>query len=141
MLPDDGSVPEMPGWHWLHTPGHATGHVSLWRESDRAIVAGDAFITTRIESAYAVTVQKPEMHGPPMYFTTDFEAAKRSVQMLAKFEPELAVTGHGRAMQGPEMRIALHRLAENFDHYAVPKNGRYVKAPAIVADGTAYRQP
>jgi hypothetical protein len=44
-------------------------------------------------------------------------------------------------MRGPEMRIALHLLAENFDHYAVPENGRYVKAPAIVVDGTAYRQP
>ena len=141
VLPDDGSVPGMPGWRWLHTSGHATGHVLLWRESDRAIIAGDAFITTRMESAYAVTVQKPEMHGPPMYFTTDFKAAKRSVQMLAKLEPELAVTGHGRAMHGPEMRTALHLLAENFDHYAVPKNGRYVKAPAIAADGTAYRQP
>jgi glyoxylase-like metal-dependent hydrolase (beta-lactamase superfamily II) len=141
VLPDDGSVPGMPGWRWLHTPGHATGHVSLWRESDRAIIAGDAFITTRMESAYAVTVQKPEMHGPPMYFTTDFDAAKRSVQMLAKLEPELVVTGHGRAMQGPEMRTALHLLAEHFDDYAVPKNGRYVKAPATVADGTAYRQP
>jgi hypothetical protein len=114
-------------------------HVSLWRANDRKIVAGDAFITTRMESAYAVTVQKPEMHGPPMYFTTDFEAAKRSVQMLAKLEPELAVTGHGRAMQEPEMRTALHLLAENFDRYAVPKNGRYVKAPAIVSDGTPTR--
>ena len=65
-----------------------------------------------MESAYAVTVQNPEMHGPPMYFTTEFEAAKRSVQMLAKLEPELAVTGHGRATQGPEMRTALHLLAE-----------------------------
>jgi hypothetical protein len=37
-----------------------------------------------------------------MYFTTDFEAAKGSVQMLANLEPELAVTGHGRAMQGQE---------------------------------------
>jgi glyoxylase-like metal-dependent hydrolase (beta-lactamase superfamily II) len=79
VLPNDGSVPGMPGWRWLHTPGHAMGHVSLWRESDRAIVAGDAFITTRMESAYVVTVQKPEMHGPPMYFTPDFESAKRSV--------------------------------------------------------------
>ena len=33
-LPDDGSVPGMPGWRWLHTPGHTPGHVSLWRESD-----------------------------------------------------------------------------------------------------------
>ena len=141
VLPDEGSVPGMPGWRWLHTPGHATGHVSLLRESDRAIVAGDAFITTRMESAYAVAVQKPELHGPPVYFTTDFEAAKRSVQMLAKLEPELVVAGHGRAMHGSEMRTALHLLAENFDDYAVPKNGRYVKAAAVVSDGAAYRRP
>jgi hypothetical protein len=67
-----------------------------------------------MESAHAVAVQKPEMHGPPIYFTTDFEAAKGSVQTLANLEPELAVTGHGRAMQGQGMRTALHLLAENF---------------------------
>ena len=39
------------------------------------------------------------------------------------------------------MWTALHLLAENFYYYAVPKNGRYVKAPAIVSDGTAYLQP
>ncbi len=66
-LPDDGSVPEMGGWRWLHTPGHTPGHMALWREADRTVNAGDAFITTRRESAYAVTVQEPEMHGPPMY--------------------------------------------------------------------------
>jgi hypothetical protein len=38
------------------------------------------------------------------------------------------------------MRAALHLLAENFVHYAVPKNGRCVKAPAIVSDGTTYRK-
>jgi len=141
VLPADGSVPGMPGWRWLHTPGHAAGHVSLWRESDRAIIAGDAFITTRMESAYAVAVQKPEMHGPPMYFTTDFQAAKKSVQTLANLEPELAVTGHGRPMKGQGMRAALRLLAENFDDYAVPKNGRYVKAPVIASNGTTYRKP
>lgn len=66
-LPDDGSVPQMPGWRWFHTPGHTPGHIALWREGDRTINAGDDFITTRQESAYAVTVQEPEMHGPPMY--------------------------------------------------------------------------
>ena len=41
MLPADGSVPPMPGWRWIHTPGHSPGHVSLWREADRALIAGD----------------------------------------------------------------------------------------------------
>jgi hypothetical protein len=38
------------------------------------------------------------------------------------------------AMQGLGMRSALHLLAENFEDYAVPKNGRYVKDPAIGSD-------
>ena len=138
-LPADGFIPEMEGWRWLHTPGHTPGHVSLWRESDRLIVAGDAFITTRQESAYAVTVQKPEMHGPPQYFTTDWDAARASVQELAALAPELAVTGHGPAMRGPEMRAALLALARDFDGIAVPEKGRYVEKPARAEDGSAYR--
>jgi len=138
-LPADGSVPEMPGWRWLHTPGHCPGHVSLWREADRTIIAGDAFITTDQESAYAVTMQKPEMHGPPQYFTIDWQASRASVEKLAKLEPEIAVTGHGPATRGPEMRAALHDLARDFDRIAVPEKGRYVEKPARAEDGSAYR--
>ncbi|HEX8387157.1 MAG TPA: MBL fold metallo-hydrolase [Rubricoccaceae bacterium] len=140
-FPADGSVPHMPGWRWVHTPGHTPGHVSLWREADRAVVAGDAFVTTAQESAYAVATQAPAMHGPPMYFTPDWTSAKASVQALAALEPDLAVTGHGRAMEGPEMRAALHELARDFDRIAVPEGGRYVGAPARAADGSAYLDP
>src|SRR5215217_1633972 len=49
----------LPGWRWIHTPGHTPGHISLWRDADRTIIAGDAFITTRQESAFAVALQFP----------------------------------------------------------------------------------
>jgi glyoxylase-like metal-dependent hydrolase (beta-lactamase superfamily II) len=140
-LPEDGDVPFMPGWHWIHTPGHSVGHVSLWRESDRIIVAGDAFVTTRQESAYAAITQKPEMHGPPMYYTVDWEAARRSVETLAALEPELVVTGHGEPMQGSEMRRALQELALRFDEVALPEEGRYLADPALAQDRSAYRKP
>jgi glyoxylase-like metal-dependent hydrolase (beta-lactamase superfamily II) len=120
-LPGNGSVPGMPGWEWIHTPGHSEGHVSLWRERDGTLVVGDAFITTRQESAYDVITQRAEMHGPPMYFTPDWDAARESVRLLASLEPELVVTGHGRAMRGPAMRRALYRLAEEFDRVARPE--------------------
>jgi glyoxylase-like metal-dependent hydrolase (beta-lactamase superfamily II) len=141
-LPADGSVPGMPGWRWIPTPGHAPGHVSLWRDSDRAVLAGDAFITTRQESAYAAAIQKPEMHGPPMYFTPDWEEARESVRRLAALDPELAVTGHGHAMRGPEMTAALHELANRFDEIAVPEHGRYVGNPARTDEsGVTYVPP
>lgn len=125
-LPSSGEVPHMPGWTWIATPGHTRGHVSLWRESDRALIAGDAFITTDQESAYAVLTQKPEMHGPPQYFTPDWASARMSVQRLAALEPTVTITGHGVAMEGEELRSALHSLARNFDVVAVPEEGRYV---------------
>ena len=40
-LPSDGSVPGMPGWRWIFTPGHTAGHVSLWRDEDALLLAGD----------------------------------------------------------------------------------------------------
>ncbi|MDQ2805185.1 MAG: MBL fold metallo-hydrolase [Pseudomonadota bacterium] len=137
-LPADGSVPHMPGWRWLATPGHSVGHVSFWRESDRALIAGDAFIGTRQESAYAALVQAPELHGPPMYFTADWEKARDSVRTLAALEPDLAITGHGPALQGEPLRAALHKLANEFEQIAVPTHGRYVDHPARVEDGSAY---
>jgi len=138
-LPADGSVPPMPGWRWLHTPGHAPGHVSLWRESDRSLIAGDAFITTAQESAYAVATQEPELHGPPMYFTPDWQSAGASVAKLAALKPGMAVTGHGRAIQGQALRDALHVLARDFGKVAVPHHGRYVDHPARAEDGSAYK--
>jgi len=139
-LPMDGSVPGLKGWRWFHTPGHSPGHVSFWRDADSLLVAGDAFITTRQESAYAALTQTPEMHGPPMYFTPDWNAAKESVQKLAALEPEIAVTGHGPAMRGGQMRAALAALARNFDHIAVPEHGRYVDHPAEGEHGSDYRK-
>ena len=141
-LPEGGAVPGMPGWRWLHTPGHTAGHVSLWREADRTLVAGDAFVTTKQESLVAVALQRPTVQGPPAYFTPDWPAARRSVRALAALDPEAVGTGHGRPMRGPGLRRGLARLAEEFDGRAVPSHGRYVGAPAVSdADGVVSVPP
>ena len=138
-LPADGHIPELPGWRWIHTPGHSVGHVSLWREADRTLIAGDAFITVAGESAYATATQAPEIHGPPKYFTHDWRAAERSVNELAALDPEVVVTGHGRALHGEAMRSALYTLARDFRSLAVPPSGRYVDDPQRADEGSAYK--
>ncbi len=140
-LPEDGSVPGMPGWRWLHTPGHSVGHVSLWREGDRLLVAGDAVVTTKQESAYHAAVQDPEMHGPPQYLTLDWRAAGESVARLAALRPETVLTGHGRPLRGPEVPAALDRLAATFLEVAVPARGKYLAEPRRAEDGSAYERP
>jgi glyoxylase-like metal-dependent hydrolase (beta-lactamase superfamily II) len=131
-LPEDGSVPGMPGWRWIHTPGHSPGHVSLYRDSDRTLIAGDAFVTTKQESAIAALTYRPEIHGPPAYFTPDWEAARRSVETLAALKPLRVATGHGLPMEGSQMLRDLERLAREFDRLAVPRTGRYVGTPAVM---------
>lgn len=123
-LPEDGSVPFLPDWQWVHTPGHTPGHVSFWHPARRCLVAGDAFITTGQESAYEVIRQTLEMHGPPRYFTPDWIAAATSVRKLAALAPDLVITGHGRPVAGPSMLAALEKLAAEFETIAVPEHLR-----------------
>ena len=99
-LPADGSVPTMPGWRWLHTPGHAPGHISLFRDSDKTLIAGDAFCTTKQESFMAVARQTPKLTGPPAYYTPDWPAARSSVELLAALEPLTIAPGHGMPISG-----------------------------------------
>lgn len=119
-LPETGEAPEMAGWRWIHTPGHTPGHVSLWHEPSRTLIAGDAVITTAQESAYDVALQIPEIHGPPRYFTSDWEAAERSAGVICALRPKTLLTGHGPALAGPAMRAGLERLAQDFRSVAVP---------------------
>ncbi len=130
-LPADGTVPGAVGWRWVHSPGHTPGHISLFRESDRAMVVGDAFVTVRQESLLAVMRQEPEVHGPPAYFTADWEAARESVELLTSMNPRMIATGHGIPLRGDEMILELRELKAHFDQQAIPQQGRYIRHPAI----------
>jgi len=130
VVPQQGLIAELPGWTWVHTPGHTGGHISLFREADRTLIAGDAVVTTRQESMSAVLQQREEVWRPPAYYTSDWEAAAASVRMLANLEPEYLATGHGHVLTGQPMRDALHTLADNFEQVR-PQTGRYVALPAI----------
>ncbi|MDB5084105.1 MAG: fold metallo-hydrolase [Bacilli bacterium] len=125
-LPADGTVPEMPGWRWIFTPGHSPGHVSFFRDNDRCLIAGDAFVTVKQESLYSVVTQQQEINGPPRYFTTDWRAAWDSVKKLESLKPAIAVTGHGMPMAGEKLRTSLDKLVREFDSIAIPDYGRYV---------------
>ncbi len=126
-LPADGSVPGMPGWEWLPTPGHSPGHVSLWRKSDRTLIVGDAFVTVDMSKFTNLLMQKPELTPPPTSATPDWGASRESVQRLADLHPFTVATGHGRPMSGPHIARDLSAFAERFP---VPAHGRYVPNPA-----------
>ena len=125
-LPDDGTVPGMPGWRWLHTPGHTAGHTSFFRASDRTLIAGDALTTVDMDSWAALVALPRQFDRPPAPLTPDWEAALQSVADLADLAPEAVGAGHGRAITSGTAN-ALHTFAQ---HLLPPVEGRYVGAPA-----------
>jgi glyoxylase-like metal-dependent hydrolase (beta-lactamase superfamily II) len=130
-FPEDRDVPGMEDWIILETPGHSPGHVSFFRASDKVLIAGDAVVTTKQESAFSVLTQKKELNGPPMYFTPDWRQAEESVKKIAQIKPSVVATGHGIPMRGEELEEQLAELAHNFKELAVPTHGRYVDSPAV----------
>lgn len=125
-LPPDGQIPGMKGWKWIHTPGHTEGHISLLRERDRVLIAGDAFSTVKQESLMSVIIQSEKISGPPKYLTTDWETAEASVNKLKDLSPWLAIPSHGKPMGGDKLRQHLQILVEKFNEIAVPEQGRFV---------------
>lgn len=126
-LPADQSIPSMPGWKWIPTPGHSIGHISLFREADHALIAGDAFVTVKQDALYKVYTQELEVNGPPVYLTPDWENAEQSVQTLASLKPRLTITGHGEPVTDTLwLQMKLEELATNFKKMAIPAHGKFV---------------
>ena len=141
-IADNGTIPELPGWRAIHTPGHAPGHISLFRDKDRTLIAGDAFVTTNQNAITAVATQREEFHGPPAYFTCDWTAAKQSVLKLNNLNPLAAGTGHGVSVRGLDLELGLNKLAHDFEARSIPSsNGRYVKQPAVTDENGIVDMP
>lgn len=132
QIPENGELAEMPGWKIIHTPGHTAGHVSLFRESDKTLLAGDALATMDMDSWASNITEKPEFCRPPAPFTPDWNQARKSVELLASLAPETVAAGHGQTISGADTAARLKNFAENFQ---IPAHGRYVNQPAV-ADET-----
>jgi len=127
-LPMNDTVPALPGWRAVHTPGHTAGHICLWREADRTLLAGDALATVNQDSPLGMVVQHAEFRQPPAPFTTDWGAVQSSVEHLSELRPATVSAGHGPPISGPHVATALTDFALSL---RPPRHGRYVAEPAI----------
>jgi glyoxylase-like metal-dependent hydrolase (beta-lactamase superfamily II) len=72
------------GTRVIFTPGHTPGHLSLYLERPKVLVAGDA-----------LTAEGGHLNGPNPPLTLDVRAAVRSVRRLADLEIDTIVCYHG----------------------------------------------
>lgn len=132
-------LPGLKGWEAVETPGHTPGHVSFFRKEDRVLIAGDAFTTINQDSMFDMLSKKQSVNRPPVYYTSDWEAAHESVIKLTRLEPEVLAAGHGVPMSGAAAIRGLERLAYE---WPAPSRGRYVHEPAQAnKHGLAYLPP
>ncbi len=81
---------EVAGFEVLHTPGHCLGHIALWRERDRVLIAGDVLNTQHS------LLQFPRgLREPLAVFTPDVEENRRSIRRLGELQPRVVAVGHG----------------------------------------------
>ncbi len=132
-------VPAAPEWRWIHTPGHTAGHVSLFRDADGTLLAGDALVTMDLDSWIEQVRRTPEPSSPPTPLTTDWDAARRSLQILASLRPYAVGAGHGLPIAGAGVADEVDWFARTFSR---PEHGRYVAAPALTGpDGVESLPP
>jgi glyoxylase-like metal-dependent hydrolase (beta-lactamase superfamily II) len=89
----------------VHTPGHTSGHCSLYLPDRGALLAGDALMT---QHAIAGST------GPqllPDFFNTDTTQARTSLQRLSALSADVVVPGHGPAFHGSPQRAVELALA------------------------------
>ena len=90
---------ELAGFTVLDTPGHTRGHIALWRERDRTLIAGDVLLGVNPRTLRA----GPHRHVEASH--VDPAENERSLRRLVELRPELVCFGHG-----PPLRDATPRL-------------------------------
>jgi glyoxylase-like metal-dependent hydrolase (beta-lactamase superfamily II) len=87
---------EVAGFQVLDVPGHSAGHIALWRESDRVLIAGDVL------NGMNLITTLPGLHEPPTTFTPDPARNRESIKRIAALEPRIACFGHGPVWRDPQ---------------------------------------
>jgi glyoxylase-like metal-dependent hydrolase (beta-lactamase superfamily II) len=83
---------EVEGWRVLHLPGHADGHICLFR--DGVLIAGDAILGGITPTVGLYPDSRPDPLG-------DYIASLRRIEKLG---PSVAFGGHGSVMDDPVER-------------------------------------
>lgn len=84
----------------IHTPGHTPGHISLYHEPSKTLIAGDAMV-----------VVDGILQGPNPPFTPDMPKALRSLQQLAAYEIDAVICYHGGLVSGKEVQQRIAEIA------------------------------
>jgi glyoxylase-like metal-dependent hydrolase (beta-lactamase superfamily II) len=83
-LEDNARLDLAGGTRVISTPGHTPGHISLYLERSKVLIAGDA-----------LRAERGSLNGPNPSMTLDMRAALQSLRTLADLDIDTIVCYHG----------------------------------------------
>ncbi len=107
----------------IHTPGHTPGHICLYREGEKLLIAGD----TVLEKITPNPVINPDPGVPERRFPS-LRVYHESLDRLRRISPALVYTGHGREVTD---------LDAYYSGMRRHSKERQQKAMDLLADGSA----
>ena len=84
----------------IFTPGHTPGHLSLYLERSKVLIAGDA-----------LTAERGSLNGPNPSMTPEMRRALQSIRRLADLEIDTIVCYHGGVV-GEDANGQLRRVIQ-----------------------------
>jgi glyoxylase-like metal-dependent hydrolase (beta-lactamase superfamily II) len=99
LLEDNALLPVVGGVRVVFSPGHTPGHICLYHERSRTLIAGDA-----------LAAEDGRLRGPNPSATPDMPLAAQSVRKLSALDVQAIVCYHGGVVdddaQGQLRRVA-----------------------------------
>jgi glyoxylase-like metal-dependent hydrolase (beta-lactamase superfamily II) len=105
----EGDTFELGGkpWQVLHTPGHASGHISFYEPRSRQMIAGDHLIKHISSNPM---LEGPRVEGQPR--DSALVQYLESMRRVSQFDVTVAYSGHGEEITAHreliEQRLAFH---------------------------------
>ncbi|WP_227396205.1 MBL fold metallo-hydrolase [Jeotgalibacillus aurantiacus] len=95
----------------ISSPGHTPGHMALFDERSRTLLAGDAF---QVKGGLAVAGDTRRSFPFPAMATWDFGRAIKSAEKLTALKPYVLGVGHGDFLEDPveDMRQVIERAKQ-----------------------------
>lgn len=97
LAPDQNLSNVVQDLHVVHLPGHSAGHIGFLHMSEGWLIGGDAMMNLA------------GLTFPMAAFTSDSQAAWKSILQIASIKPDILALGHGNPLLEP--KLALQQIA------------------------------
>ncbi|WP_307198168.1 MBL fold metallo-hydrolase [Neobacillus niacini] len=102
------TLPHLPDWQVLFTPGHSQSQISLYRSNDRVLIAGDHIIKN-ISSNALIEPPLDQSRNRPLTLVQ----YRTALEMCADMEIDIIFSGHGESITN-HRKLILERLQKNW---------------------------